>query len=164
MLRFGRPPERTVGPAAQLPSRLPRNQPWSCCRSSERAFATSLSVGRQPPTPRPGPRHHANEHPRRGFRPRVTTQTQKAGQSITIRHNAFGAKKGFGCHSAGGAKATATPPHQPTVTADAPIGCGRWTSSSTSRPPGGPIKIGSVVDQHTGECSGGTVKPVSTHR
>src|ERR1700729_4459179 len=29
MLRFDRPLERTVGPAALLPSRLPRNSTWS---------------------------------------------------------------------------------------------------------------------------------------
>lgn len=47
-----------------------------------------------------------------GFRPaRITAPAQKAGQSITRKCNAFGAKKGFECHSAAGTKATAAPPH-----------------------------------------------------
>jgi hypothetical protein len=37
-----------------------------------------------------------------GVGPRITTPAQKAGQSITIDHNAFGVTKGFTCHSATG--------------------------------------------------------------
>jgi hypothetical protein len=35
----------------------------------------------------------------RHFGPRITTPVQKAGQSITRKCNAFGANKGFECHS-----------------------------------------------------------------
>ncbi len=57
-------------------------------------------------------RHYAKVHPRDvGFGPRITTLAQKAGQSITRKCNAFGANKGFECHSTAGTKATATPPH-----------------------------------------------------
>ena len=56
-------------------------------------------------------RHYAKDHPRRGFGPRITTPAQKAGQSITRKCNAFGAKKGFECHSAADTKAMAAPPH-----------------------------------------------------
>lgn len=43
---------------------------------------------------------------------RITTPVLKAGQSITKRCNAFGAKNGFEYRSAAAANATAAPPHQ----------------------------------------------------
>jgi hypothetical protein len=46
----------------------------------------------------------------RGFGPRITTPVQKAGQSIMRQFNAFGARTGFECPSAGGARATAASP------------------------------------------------------
>ena len=39
-----------------------------------------------------------------------------------------------------------------------PTGCGRSTSSSTSPPTGVPIKIVSIIDEHTRECLGGMVE------
>ena len=38
------------------------------------------------------------------------------------------------------------------VVADAPNGCGQWTSNSTPPPTAAPVKIVSVVDEHTREC------------
>ncbi len=39
-----------------------------------------------------------------------------------------------------------------------PTGCGRWTSSSTCTTDGRPIKIVSIIDEHTRECLGGMVE------
>ena len=44
------------------------------------------------------------------------------------------------------------------VTRMHPTGCGRWISSSTSTTDGRPIKIVSIVDEHTRECLGGMVE------
>jgi putative transposase len=49
-----------------------------------------------------------------GSGPPITTPAPKAGQSITRRSNAFGARKGYACRSVGPANASAHPPPEHT--------------------------------------------------
>ena len=93
-----------------------------------------------------------------GFGPLTTTPGLRAGSSITRRSNAFGAKKGYGCRSGDGANAAAVPPRRPPWSPMRPTGCGRWTSSWIPITDGRPIKIVSIVDEHTRECLGGRVE------
>ena len=136
MLRFDRPLERTVGPAALLPSRLPRNSTWSWRRIKrlkdlERENATlkrvlvdaeveravshlfsacwgsaSSSPAASPGNIKPPQRHEPVTAAL--LRSGCDAPVQKSGQSITRKCNVFGADKGFECHSAAGTMATAT--------------------------------------------------------
>jgi hypothetical protein len=85
--------------------------------------------------------------PDAGCGPRITTHTRKAGQSITRKYNAFGAKEGSGRHSAGhkGHDSSTTPP---TVIADAPNRVWAVDFQVDVTTDGWPITIVSKVDEH----------------
>ena len=93
-----------------------------------------------------------------GSGPLITTPAAKDGSSITRRSNAFGAKRDCGCRSGDDANATAPPPRRPTVIADAPNRVWAVDFQFDSTTDGRPIKIVSIVDEHTRECLGGMVE------
>ncbi len=82
----------------------------------------------------------------------------RAGTSITRRSNGSGAKKGCGCRNDGAANASAPAPHPTSRTADAPNRVWAVDFQFDATTDGRPIKIVSIVDEHTRECLGGLVE------
>jgi hypothetical protein len=78
--------------------------------------------------------------------------------SITRKCNAFGAKKGFECHSAAGATATAAPP-QSRMRPIGDVGGGFQFAVTWL---GWPIKIVSIVHERTRESLAGMVERSTT--
>jgi hypothetical protein len=104
MLRFDRPLERSVGPERRRAavSHLQRvqgvSEQFACCVTGQhRATQRHEPVTATPHDPDATLRSRL-----RHFGPRITTPAQKAGQSITRKCNAYGANKGFKCHSGAG--------------------------------------------------------------
>jgi len=101
-------------------------------------------------------RAYAKDHPRRGFRP---AYHDARGEGWVVNHkrfNGFGAMKGCGFRSGGTANATAPRRRQTPLTADAPTGFGRSTFQFDVTTDGRPVKIVSIIDEHTRECLGGS--------
>jgi Integrase core domain len=88
----------------------------------------------------------------------TTTLVARGGSSITKRFNAFGVRKVCGCRSGSDANATAPPPHHRRVTADRPNRVWAVDFQFDVTTDGRPIKIVSIVDEHTRECVGGMVE------
>ena len=88
---------------------------------------------------------------------RITTPGVKVGASTTRRSSGCGAKRACACRNAGGRKrlGTSTAPDRPK--ADAPNKVWAVDFQFDATTDGRPIKIVSVVDEHTRECLGGLV-------
>lgn len=84
----------------------------------------------------------------------TTTLAAPVGSSITRRFNAFGVRKVCGCSGGGDAK-TLTSTAPPTVTAEVPSRVRAMDFQFDVTTDQGPIKIVSIVDEHTRECLGG---------
>ena len=93
-----------------------------------------------------------------GFGPPITMPAARAGSSITRRFNGFGVKKGCGCRSVDAVNATASRPRRQRSTADAPNRVWAVDFQFDVTTDGRPIKIVSVIDEHTRECLGGMVE------
>jgi putative transposase len=89
---------------------------------------------------------------------RITMPALKAGQSIMRRRTVFGARNGFGCRSIAGANAAAAPPRPAYRLPMPPTGCGRVDFQFDVTTDGRPVKIVSIIDEHTRESLGGMVE------
>ena len=81
----------------------------------------------------------------------------RAGTSTTRRFNGFGAKKDYASRNGGAANAAARPRFD-TPTADAPNRVWAADFQFDATTDGRPIKLVSIIDEHTRECLGGLVE------
>ena len=93
-----------------------------------------------------------------GFAAPITTPAPRAGCQPQEDSNGCGAKEGCGSLNAGDANAWAPAPHRPMATADAPNRVWAVDFQFDATTDGRPIKIVSIVDEHTRECLGGLVE------
>jgi transposase InsO family protein len=102
-------------------------------------------------------RDYAKAHPRWGFRRAYHDARAEGGSSITRNCNGSGARKGCGCRSGPGASAWAASTAPGAGTADAPNKVWAVDFQFDSTTDGRPVKIASIIDEHTRECLGGLV-------
>jgi transposase InsO family protein len=87
----------------------------------------------------------------------TTMPAPRAGTSTTRRSSGYGAWKACGCRNAGGANAWAPPRRRTCRSRTRRTRSGRSTSEFDATTDGRPVKIVSILDEHTRECLGGLV-------
>ena len=94
----------------------------------------------------------------RVFAAPTTTPAARAGSSTTRRSSGSGARRACGCRNGADVNASARPRHRTPPKADAPNRVWAVDFQFDATTDGRPIKIVSIIDEHTRECLGGLVE------